>query len=258
MKLDKSRFNILYAFISIVVIVLIPILYDKVYNSIKNINIKNAFVSAEIVAISPAYVSGHIKKIYAKNKNTVKKGQMIALIDDGIYKANLDKDISRLEAAEFRLKQFRISNPYSTQYETFKKDINVLEKEARISQLMLSYTRITAPFDAVVASVVLHKGDFVQPGKTIMYIYRPETLYIKAYIDRSLVKYIKIGMKVKVKPYNNMHSMNGTIQNIGTIELSNTNNQNKNLVPIAIKIDKKYRNSLRIGLPVAVYIIKNG
>ncbi len=253
MKPKKGTLQIVYAVISIIIIVVIPLIYSDIYDRLLYKTFDNAFVSARVIAISPTYVSGIIKKIYVKRGDSIKKGQLIVLIDDTLYKADLEKSKARLDALKFRLKQLK--NQFGEddeKYMDIEKECAIFEQDVKAAKLMLSYTRIVSPINGVVAKDVLHAGDSVSPSDVIMYIYDPSTLYVKAYIKLKYIRYFKVGMNLTIKTKG--QSIKGKVEEIGGVNVFNICNKNNPVVPVKISFMNKNRKNLRFGIPVEIVV----
>ncbi len=240
--------TIIYALLSIAVIVTIPLLYSDLYERVLYRVFTDAFVSADVVAISPSYVSGLIKKIYVKRGDAVKKGQMIVLIDDTMYKADLDRSLSKLKAIEGRLKRISKNPDEKAEVMELKDELDVMQQDVKIAKLMLSYTRIVSPINGIVAQVMLKSGDVVTPGEVILYLYRPSTLYVKLYVTPEEAVDFRRGMKVIVKTADG--SIKGRVDYIGGVEVFKVCNIGNPRVPVRISV--KDKSKLRFGEPVRV------
>jgi len=253
MKLKKETLQIIYAVISIVVIVSVPLLYSNIYDKLLYKTFDNAFVSARVIAISPSYVSGIIKKIYVKGGDSIKKGQLIVLIDDTLYRADLAKSQARLNALKFRLNQMKSQfGKDDVKYMDIEKEAEIFEAYVKSAKLMLSYTRIVSPINGIVAKDVLHTGDSVSPSDIIMYVYDPATLYIKAYVSTKYIGYFNQDMIIGIKI--GKHTLKGKVTKIGGVDVFNVCNRNAPAVPIKIIVDKKYFKYLKFGMPVKLIV----
>ncbi len=253
MKFKKESLKIVYTLLSIIIIVTIPLVYSNILNNLLHLTFDNAFVSADVIAISPSYVSGRIKKIYAKDGDVLKKGQLIALIDDTMYKAELEKNQSRLDALKFKLNQLKNQmNSSDFRYTELEREIEIVKQDVKMANLILSYTRIVSPINGIVAKDVLHVGDSVDQSSTIMYIYKPSTLHIKAYIQPKYAYRLKNGMNILI--YINGKSIKGKITKIGGIDVFRTYNKNNPAVPIRVDVDINNRKLLIFGMPVKLII----
>ncbi len=242
--------SVIYAVISIAVIVAIPLIYSDLYESILYKVFNRAFVSADVVAISPSYVSGVIKKIYVKEGDVVKKGQMIVLMDDTMYKADLDRSISRLKAMKARLDQLKGHAEERGEYLELKNELKVLEQDVRIAKLMLSYTRIISPIDGVVAQVMLRAGDVVKPGETVLYLYNPSTLYVRLYVSPENAFLFRVGMHVTVETPGGR--LKGVVERVGGVEVFRVCGGSQDEIPVRIGV--KNHSNLVFGQPVRVVV----
>ncbi len=253
MKIKKETLKIVYAVLSILAIVLIPLIYSDIYSGLIYKTFDDAFVSADVIAVSPSYVSGKIQKIYVRSGDTVKKGQLIVLIDDTMYRANLEKTKAKLDAFVFRLSQLKDqfgSDNY--RYTDVEREVGILKQDVRAAKLMLSYTRMVSPINGVVAKDVLHPGDSVSQSSVIMYLYEPHSLYVKAYIKVKYIKYFRVGMKILIKTGQN--TLDGKVMKIGGVDVFNICNKHNPLVPVRIEVPQKLKKFLKFGTPVRLTI----
>ncbi len=246
-----KKLNIGLVLASIALIVAVPLLYSSFYSKLSKIVIKRAFVSAEVVGVSPSYVSGMVTKMYVKAGDIVKKGQLIALIDDTLYRAEVDKKKSKLNSLRLELKQLDNSSD-PNRYAQLKAELDVAQKEVRLSELMLSYTRVSSPVNGIIARDVVHVGDTVSPSTVLAYIYDPSTLYVKAYITPDYLVYLHSGEKVKLFDPQSGKSFSGVVQHIGGIGLFSVCNT-KPQIPVRITINSK-KTEIYFGEPLFVYV----
>ncbi|AEA33539.1 HlyD family efflux transporter periplasmic adaptor subunit [Hippea maritima] len=246
----KRKTDFLLIFASIVVIVSIPLFYGSVYTRFKEFTIRRAFVSGKVIGVSPSYVSGMVVKMYVKEGDSVKKGQMIALIDDTLYKAEVEKKQSKLNSMLFELERLdNMTNSYA--YSSLKDEIEVLKKDVKLSQLMLSYTRIVSPIDGVVAKDAVHVGDSVSPSSVVVYLYKPSTIYVRAFVDVENAKYLKIGKTVILKDVATKAKSEGKIEKLGGIDVFSICN-NGRYMPVSISL--KSKKGFNFSDPVLVIV----
>lgn len=176
-----------------------------------------------------AQVSGQIKKLHVDLGDAVKKGQLIAEIDD-LPQLNAVKDsearLKNVEASKvakqaqivnaritLQRQQNLIRQKATTQSEVDIAEANLLVLEAELdaldaqiaqakialdtAQLDLTYTKIIAPIDGVVVATVVKEGQTVnsaQTAPTIVKIADLDTMNIKAQISEADITKIKPGM----------------------------------------------------------------
>lgn len=251
-----------YVFLSILIIVAIPLIYRAVYVKIAHFTVKGV-VSTNVVSIAPAYVSGYIKKIYAKKSQRVSKGQLLALIDDTLYKGILNVDKSKVDMLKSKINNLS-AQLYNSDREkpnqVIRNDIEsserqyVIEREKlKLQRIKLSYTRITSPIDGIVLDNVLRKGDYAEPGKVIMHIYKSKNIFISACLKPKQLKYFHLGKTVNLKKYALSKELHGTIADIGYFGYRCTD---PNLVPVKINIADSIKKIFYLGELIDITIVK--
>lgn len=156
----------------------------------------------ENILIYPEF-SGVLEKIYVKEGDRVKKGQLLAKIDDGGLSEEMAELETQLQLAETRFKrqkrlwdqnigseiQFLESE---TSYKSLKSNKNRLQKQ-------IDKTQIRAPFSGVIDSKLADQGQVVSPGQTpIFRLINLSETYIYAEVPEQFLNAIKIGTTVEV------------------------------------------------------------
>jgi len=123
---EKTKIKILLIIISILVVIFIPFIYHKFHYQATHYIIKDASVSTDIVNVGAQSVSGRIKKLYATETDSVKKGMLLALIEDTNYKNEMDLRRIQVDIAQ-------------TNYEKIKNLCEKIEKMIKDNNLEISY-----------------------------------------------------------------------------------------------------------------------
>jgi len=145
---------------------------------------------AQLLASKSALIaskfSAEIKKIYVKENDIVKKGQILVALDDtdmktSIASAKQQKDALVLDVANAKRSLERSKNLYAVeaisqeQYDNakvlYKNKLSTLENlDEKIKQLysQLKYLNITAPFSGRVGTIFVDEGNLALPGKSIV------------------------------------------------------------------------------------------
>jgi macrolide-specific efflux system membrane fusion protein len=178
-----------------------------------------------------AQVSGQLKKLHVALGDQVKKGQLLAEIDPVLQQNSL-KDAeamqenvqAQIRAKKALLQQYELAyrrqkelaaqgvtsqadlDNAQAQFDATRADLAALDsqmKKARISvdtaRANLDYTRIVAPMDGVVISIVTEEGQTVvaaQAAPTILKLANLDTITVKAEISEADVTRVKPGQKV--------------------------------------------------------------
>jgi len=251
-----------YVFLSILIIVAIPLIYRAVYVKIARSMVEGV-VSTNVVSIAPAYVSGYVKKIYAKKSQRVYKGQLLALIDDALYKGILNVDRSKVDMMKSKInnlgaqlgnaRQGKSDQAIRNEIENSERQYAIEEKKLNLQRIKLSYTRITSPMNGIVLDNVLRKGDYAEPGKVIMHIYKSKNIFISACLKPKQLKYFHTGETVTLKKYGLSKELHGEIADVGYFGYRCTD---PNLVPVKINIADSIKKIFYLGELVDITIVK--
>ncbi|MBT0810849.1 efflux RND transporter periplasmic adaptor subunit [Litoribacter ruber] len=155
---------------------------------------KNVNISAE--------VSGRIQEIPAIEGMRVRKGQVIARIDDESAKRNVAEIETQLELArtvyerQKRLWDQEIGT--EMQYLEAKNRKESLEKNLESIRLQEDRATIVAPFDGTVEQVMVRMGELVQPGSPIVNFIGESDLFIEGDVSERYVGILSRGDSVEV------------------------------------------------------------
>jgi multidrug resistance efflux pump len=160
-----------------------------------------AFVKADLVDLSPV-VYGHVSEMLVDEGNAVKKGDILAVLDDRDYKQAFDKAQAYFEQTQFnygRYKKLYESRSISKmQFESFEVVYKTAMADLEMAKLNLEHTKIIAPFDGVIAKRYVQDGGFVGPGLPVFSIYDPTTMYVIANLEEGKLAGVKVGQPTDI------------------------------------------------------------
>ena len=149
-------------------------------------------------------MAGILENVYVKEGASVKKGDVLASINDGGMSQQLAQAETQLQLAKTTFeRQERLWNQKigsemqylqaKTSYQSQKNVVNQLKTQ-------LSKMKIVAPFDGVIDEAFKEKGSVVAPGPgaEIFRIINLSNMYIEADIPESYISYITKGKSVEV------------------------------------------------------------
>lgn len=161
-------------------------------------------------------VEGKIAKMLAEEGDSVKKGQLLAYLDDTTYKADYEKSLAQIElnkatstnAREKYLRHLPLCKDETTSkqecddlYNTKNATQASLDASAAASKASfknLKDTRITAPEDGIIMTRVQEPGAVVAPTQPVYTMAKNKPVWVRAYIPEPNLANVKYGMKVKV------------------------------------------------------------
>lgn len=146
---------------------------------------------------------GRIEQLPYYEGDHVKKGTVIARLDDQLLKAELDKAIATRKQAELDLQRLEgmMKNQLVAKEEKARAmtALEVAKSEEQILRARLGYTTISAPFDGVISERLFEPGDIAQRHSHLLTLYDPQSLLTEIPVSELLLPYVSVGDNVTVK-----------------------------------------------------------
>ena len=183
-------------------------------SSVQATGVIRAKIGAEVKV--GARISGRLEKLYANIGDVVKKGQVIAQLEQEDLRAKVNEAKMNLKVIDANLELSqkslqRMQNLYAKDY--VSKDIvdvaerdykaaiaqaNQIRETIRFNETQMSYADIYAPISGVIASVTTQQGETVSASSlnvpTFVTIVDLNRLEIYAYVDETDIGKIKPGL----------------------------------------------------------------
>lgn len=156
--------------------------------------------------------SGKIVEINFEEGTAVKKGQLLAKVNDRQLQAQLQRLISQLKLAEDRvfrqdalLKRDAVSKEA---YEQVKTDLATLNADIEIIKANIELTELRAPFDGVIGLRQVSIGTYASPTTVVAKLTKIAPLKVKFSVPERYAKQIKKGTNLNF-------SVEGTLDAFG-------------------------------------------
>jgi membrane fusion protein (multidrug efflux system) len=200
------------------------------YQNLRNfVSTDDAYIDADRVSVC-AKVLGRIVQIAADEGSAVKKGDVLARLDDTDLRAQMEQAKANLDLAQASLPLAKVNLDRATedyeradvqikgavitqeQYSHAQKTLDAARAEYAISQSRVGVAKaqmgvveaqlqnmtLAAPFDGVVAKRWLLEGDVVQPGQPIFTIYDIRRVWVAANLEETKLEKMKLQNDVEV------------------------------------------------------------
>lgn len=161
-------------------------------------------------------VSGRIEKLFKEEGDTVKQGELLAVLDDRDYVSNLEKASAEVEKtlalkndAESKFERNALlveDNTISKQdYDTLlnMKNKSAADYDAAVAQKnfaknQLDYTKVYAPEEGIIMIRVQEPGANVSKAQPVYTMAKTKPVWVRAYVNEIDLGNIKYGQEVNV------------------------------------------------------------
>src|SRR5690554_2574717 len=164
----------------------------------------NIFITGSLAANEDVELtsesSGIIKKIYFKEGQDVKKGDLLVKINDSELKAGLTSANFRLKLAEDierRQEQLLSKGGISQEeYDATQNEVNVLRAQVELINAQIDKTEITAPFDGKVGLKYVSEGSYVSPSVKVASLQNIDPIKIDFSVPERYASQVINGSKI--------------------------------------------------------------
>ncbi|HEY9184572.1 MAG TPA: efflux RND transporter periplasmic adaptor subunit [Salegentibacter sp.] len=174
----------------------------------------------ENIIIYPEF-SGVLTDIRIKEGQNVRKGQTLAIIDDGGLSSELAQLETRVALAKTsferqeRLWEQNIGS--EMQYLEAKTNYEAIQRSLDQLKSRLAKTVITAPFSGVIDEVITDEGQVVNPGQSPLFrLISLKNMYVEAAVPENYLNMIKKGTQVKIKIGSINKEYEGEVRQVGS------------------------------------------
>ena len=162
-------------------------------------------------------VGGTLEKINFKMGEPIKKGEIIAYLNDEDYKINYQKALAAKKNAEIqvssakstfeRIEKLYASNNASlsdfekvkAQYESAKTMLRTAESQLKAAKNQLDYTKLKAPFDGSISKILSKENEMIGAGRPVIMYSSNGNIEIRSQVPENVIQRIEVGQPVKVK-----------------------------------------------------------
>ncbi len=204
---------------ALVLIILIAGLCIFFYKTNKkdNSNELTLFGNIEIRQVDLSFqVSGLISKLLKEEGDTVKKGELVAVMDESDYEANFKRaeaDVERTIAIQKdATDKYNRYAPLGVDDTVSKQEVESLynaqnkanaDYKAAVANKdylsnQLKYTKLYAPEDGTIMVRVVEPGSNVQKGQPVYTMAKTNPVWVRAYVNETDLGNIKYGQEVNV------------------------------------------------------------
>ncbi len=219
------------------------------------------------LVIYPEY-SGILTKVYVKEGQKVKKGQILAKIDDGglsqqVAQLQIQADLAKTTyERQERLWNQKIGS--EIQYLQAKSNYEAQQKAVTQLQQQIAKTAVRAPFSGTIDDVITDQGSVVAPGQSQLFrIVNLRDMYIETDVPENYISNVTTGKDVEVEFPILGTSINSKVRQAGNfinpanrtfkiqVDIPNKDNNIKPNLTAKLKIND-YTNEKAILIPQSI------
>jgi len=160
-------------------------------------------VRAKLRSVIEAKVSGKIEQLLVVPGQQVKAGELLAVVDAREVQARYDQAVALSQQAEAdlnRLTTLRDQKVLSqAEFDSAQAKARVTVASRAEAETLLSYTKVTAPFDGVITRKHADVGDLATPGKPLIEMEDSTALRLEADVPEAVVGKLTLGDKLPVR-----------------------------------------------------------
>lgn len=159
--------------------------------------------------------SGLITNIHFTEGTEVRKGQLLAKVNDAPLQAQLKRLQAQLQLAEdrvYRQSALLEKDAVSKEaYEQVKTELAMLHADIQLIQANIDLTELRAPFDGIIGLRQVSEGAYASPNVTIATLTKISPLKIEFSVPEKYANNIKPGTKVSFEIENNLNTFHASV-----------------------------------------------
>lgn len=171
----------------------------------------------DIREVQPAFnASGHVTQILVEEGASVKKGELLAALDDRRYVAALSQARAKAAAAQVTTQNDEVnykryaalvsSNSISKQkrddakakLDASRATFDAAVAAVDLAQRQFEDTRLYASADGVIENRILQPGDMASPATPVFTMVLPNPLWVRAYVPESSIGKVRLGQAATI------------------------------------------------------------
>lgn len=164
---------------------------------------------------------GIVENVYVEKGDSVKKGQILAKLDNRIIRSTIDEVKTSLELASSiyqrrkRLWDKKIGS--EVDFLTAKNNMDSLRKKLVTLNEQLADTRIVSPINGRIDDVLIKEGEFAPKKAKVFRVFRLDDMKINVSVSERYASRLKKGASVQVNLTGSVEGFNSTIRSVARV-----------------------------------------
>lgn len=161
-----------------------------------------------------------VTRVMVRNGDRVRQGQLLAVQDSRRQENAVEQHQREIEQARLQMQEVIISQGYDPDQmdrvpqrvrhiAEVKSGLLIAQNKLAAARDELNTTRVTAPFDGIVANVKAHAGQLAQTGDVVCRVISPQQMEVEFRVMESDLGRFPIGTAISVVPVADEHALYG-------------------------------------------------
>ncbi len=182
------------------------------------VEIQGTVNSDQSISLYPE-MGGLIKKVYVKEGQKVKEGQILVKFDSEVLQRSIKELDTNIELArttykkQKRLWDKKIGS--EMQYLQAKTNLESLENKKASVEAQIDQTTVKAQFTGVIDQIFIKQGEMAAPGMPVLRLINLDNIYIEANVSEKYLRHIKQGTEAKIYFPNLEKTISAKVAQIG-------------------------------------------
>jgi RND family efflux transporter MFP subunit len=201
---------------------------------------------------------GKIEKLFVEEGDEVKKGEILATLDTSTLELSLIQAQLARDEAEYNLKQLKdVLHSSQDRIKLAEAALKAAERAVAEVQKQLDEAVITAPFDGVIAILLVKEGDIVPPptmaAQAIIHMIDLTSLELSAEVDEIDIPDVEPGQKAIIE----VDALPDDLLDGEVVSISSLPDIQTGLVvyPVKIKFDVPAGSAVKAGMSATADIV---
>jgi len=188
-------------------------------------------VRANVVTVAPD-VSGYVSDVRVRSNQSVKKGDILFVVDQARYRIALANAEATVAA---RLAQYQMLQAQLERRKKLTLNLSITEEgldnirrqtesalaghqqalaDRDLAALNLKRTEVLATVNGFVTNLNLDVGDYATPGKPVLALIDSDSYRVEAYFEETKVPQIKVGRPVAIRLMDGSPELQGSVEGV--------------------------------------------
>ena len=188
-------------------------------------------VRADVVTVA-ADVSGYVTDLRVRTNQTVKKGDILFVVDQARYRIALaiaEADVAtHLAQYQMLQQQYDRRSKLTLNLSITAEDLDNIHRQTQsanaawqqaiadrdLAALNLERTEVRATVNGFVTNLNLQNGDYASPGKAMLALIDSDSYYVDAYLEETKIPQVKIGSPAAIRLMDGSPDLQGSVEGV--------------------------------------------